>query len=103
MGLSILAEAGGLKVREVSPGGPASLAGIQAGDVILELEGKKVSAAEDIIRALGDRRVGESIRLALSRQGRRQQLILVLGVMPPQVQEPRSRFPEGRNPPKEDE
>ncbi len=90
MGLFIEVEEAGLKVREVSPGGPASRAGILAGDVILELEGKKVSAAEDLIRALGDRRVGDKVRLALSRQGRRQQLILVLGVMPPEVEQPRS-------------
>ncbi|MNK67324.1 putative serine protease HtrA [compost metagenome] len=90
MGLYIQVEASGLKVREVSPGGPAFRAGIQPGDVILELEGKKVSEAVDVTRALGDRRVGESVRVSVSRQGRRQQLILVLGAMPPEVLEPRS-------------
>jgi len=90
MGLFIQVEEAGLRVHEVSPGGPASRAGIQPGDVILELEGKKVSEAADVTRALGDRRVGDKVRLAVSRQGRRQQLILVLGAMPPEVQEPRS-------------
>jgi S1-C subfamily serine protease len=90
MGLYIQAEGAGLKVREVTPDGPAFRAGIQAGDVILELEGKKVSEAADMVRVLGDRRVGEKVRVALSRQGRRQQLILVLGVMPPEVLQPRS-------------
>lgn len=90
LGLVILSEAGGLKVREVTPGGPAARAGIQSGDVILELEGKKVDEASDVIRALGDRRVGDKVRVAVSRQGRRQQLILVLGAMPPELQQPRS-------------
>lgn len=90
MGLYIQADAGGLKVREVTPGGPASRAGLLPGDVILELEGKKVTEAVDMVRALGDRRVGDKVRVALSRQGRRQQLILVLGVMPPEVQQTQS-------------
>lgn len=84
LGLTIDVVEGALRVREVLPGSPASRAGVLAGDVILELEGKKVSEASDVIRALADRRVGDRVRLALSRQGRRQQLILVLGVMPPE-------------------
>lgn len=90
LGLTLEADGTGLRVREVSAGSPAAKVGILPGDLILELEGKKVSDAEDLIRALGDRRVGDQVRVALSRQGRRQQLILVLGVMPPEVQEPRS-------------
>jgi S1-C subfamily serine protease len=90
MGLFIEVGASGLRVSEVSPDGPAFRAGVRAGDLILELEGKKVSAAADLSRALGDRRVGDRVRLALSRQGRRQQLILILGVMPPELQAPRS-------------
>ncbi len=103
MGLFIALDASGLRVSEVSPAGPAARAGILAGDVILELEGKKVSATTDILRAIGDRRVGDEVRVALSRQGRRQQLILVLGVMPPEPQKPRSEAAGRPDAPPEDE
>jgi Do/DeqQ family serine protease len=43
----------GLVVESVDPGGPAARAGLQAGDVILEVNRQKVRAPDDMQRALG--------------------------------------------------
>jgi membrane-associated protease RseP (regulator of RpoE activity) len=48
----------GVRVREVSPGGPAAMAGVQAGDVILRVDGTEVNEP-DTLAALA-RQSGEA-------------------------------------------
>ena len=43
----------GLVVASVDPGGPAAQAGVQAGDVIEEVNHQKVRTPDDMQRALG--------------------------------------------------
>lgn len=52
LGISSLEEDGRIKVLRVSPEGPAELAGIGPGDIILQLSGKKVVKLEDFYRRL---------------------------------------------------
>jgi serine protease Do len=42
----------GAIVTEVQPGGPAARAGLQSGDVIVEIDGKAVTSAEDVARSI---------------------------------------------------
>lgn len=50
-------DAAGLLVRDVQPGGPAAEAGLAAGDIIQQVDGKPVRSADDLRAALksGDR------------------------------------------------
>jgi S1-C subfamily serine protease len=52
LGLSSLEEDGRLKVMRVSDDGPADLAGITAGDIILSMGGQKVERLDDFYRRL---------------------------------------------------
>jgi S1-C subfamily serine protease len=52
LGLSSLEEDGRIRVLRVSEGGPAEAAGIDAGDIILALGGRKVEKLDDFYRRL---------------------------------------------------
>jgi serine protease Do len=64
---------GGVMISEVRDGSPAAKAGLKAGDIILEVDGKAVAADIDLIRAIGGKKDGD-IRLTIIRDGRRQNI-----------------------------
>lgn len=49
----------GVLVNSVESNSPAERAGLKAGDVVTEVDGKKVEDADDLIRALGEKQEGE--------------------------------------------
>jgi len=57
----------GVLVAHVEPGTPAATAGIEVGDVIVEVRGKKIDAAPDVLSALADVGKGQRARLELVR------------------------------------
>ena len=59
----------GAVVQQVEPGSPASRAGIQAGDVITEVEGKPVKGSSDLRNRIGLMRVGADVKLTLLHDG----------------------------------
>jgi serine protease Do len=63
----------GVYVVKVMIGGPADKAGIKAGDVILSIDGKKSSTANDFIKMLNQHKVGQRVTLRVARQGGKQQ------------------------------
>lgn len=67
---------GGIKVGDVR--GPAEKAGIKAGDVLLELDGKPVTE-ETIGAVLAPRKPGDEVEALLLREGKRVKVRLVLG------------------------
>jgi serine protease Do len=60
---------GGVAVRSVVPGSPAARAGLQPGDVILRSRGRDLHNPYDWEAELLDLRVGESVPLAVRRDG----------------------------------
>lgn len=66
-GIGIVADAaeGGLRVRQVTPGGPADMAGLAAGDAITAIDGEPARSASELDRIKGP--VGTSVRLAVRR------------------------------------
>jgi len=66
---SLKPNAGGLIVLHVETGGPAEVAGIVLGDVIVELEGKPVPHTYEIRSALASSKVGDILKLKLLRAG----------------------------------
>jgi serine protease Do len=58
----------GMAVTEVDPSGPAAEAGIDRGDVILEINRKPVSSLDDVRSALSSSE-GKPILLLISRRG----------------------------------
>jgi len=74
-----LSEPKGALVASVEEGDPADKAGIQAGDVILEVNGQAVESARDLTRIIGQMSPGEKARLLLWRAGEQKEVTLEVG------------------------
>jgi S1-C subfamily serine protease len=68
----------GARVSEVAPGGAAAAAGLRVGDLIAEVDGRRIRSAAHVAAALGLRRPGERLAIALLRGGARRQVELTL-------------------------
>ncbi|WP_442806552.1 S1C family serine protease [Streptomyces sp. NBC_01022] len=63
----------------VSEGGPGAEAGIQPGDVITEVNGKRVHSGEELIVKIRSHRPGDRLKLTLTRGGKDLSMTLTLG------------------------
>ena len=73
----------GALVRDVAPGGPADRAGIDPGDVIVEIGGEQIDSSDVIRNALADRDPGEQVQVLLvSPTGDQESVDVTLGVRP---------------------
>ncbi|HEX8250988.1 MAG TPA: PDZ domain-containing protein [Pyrinomonadaceae bacterium] len=66
-----IGEGRGLLINDVRPDSPAAKAGLKAGDVIIELEGKEVKGMGDFIRGIGEKKEGD-VTLTIVRDRNRQ-------------------------------
>ena len=64
-------------VASAERGSPAERAGLRAGDVVLGLDGRAVTGADDLIRILAGEKIGQQIRIEVLREGSRQVLTIV--------------------------
>jgi putative serine protease PepD len=63
----------------VAPGGPAAKAGVRPGDVITEVDGRRVHSGEELIVKIRAHRPGDKLELTLRRGGDERTVTLVLG------------------------
>jgi serine protease Do len=59
----------GALIDELVPGGPAAKAGVQAGDVVLSVNGVAVHSATELTRQVASSHTGDTLRLAILRGG----------------------------------
>ncbi|HKV24740.1 MAG TPA: Do family serine endopeptidase [Candidatus Acidoferrum sp.] len=64
-----LNQGGGALVADVTPGSPAAKAGIERGDIILELNGEMVNTPEDLSVHIAELAPGSAVHLKISRNG----------------------------------
>lgn len=62
-----------VRIGEVEPGGPAALAGLKEGDLLLSLDGIAVTGTDDLIRLLGGDRIGRDVAMRFLRAGKAQE------------------------------
>ena len=73
-----LSQGGGALVGDVTPGSPAAKAGIQRGDVILDLNGKPVSGPEDLSVRISETAPNTPVHLTIFRNGKSQDVTVTL-------------------------
>lgn len=82
MGVSGTTGDGGALLQSVILGGPASAAGLRAGDVITKIDGVGVRDVGDIARLITGKRVGDTIRVTYLRGGQEQTAQITLRAWP---------------------
>ena len=73
-----LPDARGALVASVEPGSAAEKAGLQAGDVVLGVDGKQIGESADLPRVIGEKRPGTRIRMEVWRDGRSRDVVATL-------------------------
>ena len=66
---SAVGQASGRMVVSIAPSGPAELAGLRPGDILLSMDGHSVSGAHALRAFLGPERVGRQVEVRLMREG----------------------------------
>ncbi|SNB64882.1 serine protease Do [Arboricoccus pini] len=79
MGLPV---ADGALVASVTPGGPAEQAGIEAGDVVLEFDHKRVTRMRSLPRLVAETAVGSDADVLIWHKGAQQTVKVKLGQLP---------------------
>ena len=69
----------GMLVNQVFDDSPAEKAGILAGDVVLEVDGKKIRTSSDMVITIGNLSPGTKIQLKISRNGEIKNIPVTLG------------------------
>jgi len=67
-----------LKIVSVIKNSPAESAGLLAGDIIRKVDGEKITTLGSLIRSVGNKPVGTTIDISLSRNGRLEKVRLML-------------------------
>lgn len=98
LGVGVGSVEGGLEVEIVVPDSAAAAYGIQVGDVIKQVNGKKTTSIEELKAALGGAPAGASVKVNLTRKGAAVSLNLVLGARGAKVEPPKAR-PANPKPP----
>jgi serine protease Do len=74
-----LLKARGALIAEVTPGGPAAVAGVKAGDVIIRFNGQDVPEMSDLPRIVAETAVGKDADVVVWRDGKEKSFRVILG------------------------
>jgi S1-C subfamily serine protease len=93
---------GGVAVQQVFSGSPADRAGIQPGDVILQVDGKSFNSMKDLHDYIASKKPGDLIRLNVWSQGMKKFVAIKLGETPAEQPLSVEQQPQGGMQPPED-
>lgn len=77
-----LSQGGGALVSDVKPGSPADKAGLERGDIVLELNGTAVTGPDDLSLRISEMAPGSVAHLRIHRDGKTQNINVTLGEFP---------------------
>jgi serine protease Do len=95
-----LKEPQGIIVAQVEKGSPSAEAGLQPGDVILEMDGKPIGTYDAFRNAIAALRPGSTVQLQVSRGGKTSERTVTLGERPAEPSQARQpqQAPEQQTP-----
>jgi serine protease Do len=76
---------GAVLIDDVHPGGPGEDAGLLAGDLVVEADGRPVASRADLSSFLADRAPGAAVRLTVVRGGRSSSVTVRTEAVPPHI------------------
>jgi putative serine protease PepD len=82
LGVSIDATASAARIAEIRPSTPAAGAGLKAGDVVVEVDGKTISSGDDLTRVIDAHKPGDKISVTYKRGGSEHTVSLTLATRP---------------------
>jgi len=78
-----LVQTRGALVKAVKPKSPADIAGLRAGDIILEFDGRSIENDGHLVQTVGLTSIGKSINVVIQRDGKKYQVQVLLTEHPP--------------------
>jgi serine protease Do len=86
----------GVLVSDLAEDGPAAKAGMQRGDVIVEVDGEQVKEASVLSRKIAATEPDTKVKITVIRNGKRERISVTLGTLPdtPQEREEKSETPK---------
>ncbi len=82
LGIRYIARPRGAEVQEVIPGSPAEEAGLKVGDLILAVDGRRVTGNRPLAQILASYRPGDRVTLTVERDGEELEIPVTLGRWP---------------------
>lgn len=87
----------GVIVEKIYEGGPAEMAGLAPGDVVMSVDGHDVEDAQALRFRLATRRIGETVNMTVLRKGKERSIAMALEA-PPEIPPRNETLLEGRQP-----
>jgi len=82
-----LKEKEGALISQVYEGSPAEKVGLKVGDVVIEVDGVKVTNSQDVVREVLKKQVGQKVNFVILREGKRIEISLTTAQMPEKIGE----------------
>jgi serine protease Do len=75
----------GALISQVFEGSPAEKAGLKVGDIVVEIDGKKIKSSQDVVREVLKKQVGQKIEITIIREGKRMEVAVTTTEMRPEA------------------
>jgi serine protease Do len=82
-----LKEKEGALISQVYGGSPAEKTGLKVGDVVIEVDGVKITNSQDVVREVLKKKVGQKVNFVILREGKRTQVSVTTAQMPEKIGE----------------
>ncbi len=89
-----LKERDGVVISQVYEGSPAEKSGLRPGDIIVEIDGKKVRNSQEVIREVLKKRIGEKVAFVVIREEKSIKVSLTTAAMPSDLEERKTVQPK---------
>ena len=86
-----LKSSNGVFIAGTVPNGPAAAAGITKNDIITAVDGKEVNSAGAFVGEIAAKKVGQSVKLTISRNGKTSEVSVTLAKTPNAIEQQRSK------------